>query len=240
MIREYHRPTSLDEAVALAARPNTVVLGGGTVVNAEPGEAEAVVDLQGLELGTLTPGGDELTVGSMVTVQELADHPQTPAILRSLAERELPSALRGAATIGGTIAVAEPSSEFLTALLAHGASLDVVSSTGTGASDMPGFWGRSESAIITAVRVPTSGRTATDRTARTPRDQPIVCAAAHRTERGDVRLALGGVADRPVAVEPGAVAGLEPPADFRGSSDYRRHLASVLAGRVLAGVDGVR
>jgi probable selenate reductase FAD-binding subunit len=93
---------------------------------------------------------------------------------------------------------------------------------------------------------------------RTPRDTPIVCAVA-RMElaqgiAGNVRLALGGVGVTPVraatveqvlerkewteariaeAAEK-AAHGLTPPDDFRGSAEYRRAMARVLARRVLA------
>lgn len=92
---------------------------------------------------------------------------------------------------------------------------------------------------------------------RTPRDRPIVCAVA-RFElasgiASNVRVALGGVARVPVranateqllerksfsdervgaAVEM-AADGLAPEDDFRGSAEYRREVAQVLARRAL-------
>jgi carbon-monoxide dehydrogenase medium subunit len=93
---------------------------------------------------------------------------------------------------------------------------------------------------------------------RTPRDRPIVCAVA-RMElaagvAGNVRLALGGVAPLPVrangaeqllerkeltaarieAAAEKAAAGLSPAGDFRGSVEYRREMANVLARRALS------
>ena len=92
---------------------------------------------------------------------------------------------------------------------------------------------------------------------RTPRDRPIVCAAAYLRLEGkvcqEVRLALGGVGDRPlraslaerhlVGKEPSAerleeaatlaAKPLDPPGDFRGSGEYRRAMAEVLARRAL-------
>ncbi len=92
-------------------------------------------------------------------------------------------------------------------------------------------------AIITAVTVPSGGEAAADRVSRTPMDRPIVAAVAHRS--GDtVRLAMTGVSAGPTVVDPDNVADLDPPADFRGTADYRRNLAEVLAQRVLADVTG--
>jgi CO/xanthine dehydrogenase FAD-binding subunit len=49
------------------------------------------------------------------------------------------------------------------------------------------------------------------------------------TPEGTRRLALAGVARRPLLVE--RVEDLDPPSDFRGSSEYRKELARVLAAR---------
>jgi CO/xanthine dehydrogenase FAD-binding subunit len=55
---------------------------------------------------------------------------------------------------------------------------------------------------------------------------------ARSTDSGAL-LALCGVGPTPQLVDPGDIDRLEPPSDFRGSSEYRRHLAQVLAARVL-------
>ena len=50
-IRAYHRPATLDDALALLAQPDVVPLGGGTVLNGLPASTPAeVVDLQALGL----------------------------------------------------------------------------------------------------------------------------------------------------------------------------------------------
>ena len=62
---DYHRPRTLDEALALAAGADAVILGGGTTVNARPGRPPSVVvdlqalDLDGIEMdgGSTSPGG---------------------------------------------------------------------------------------------------------------------------------------------------------------------------------------
>jgi hypothetical protein len=61
-------------------------------------------------------------------------------------------------------------------------------------------------------------------------------AVAHRDAGGAIRTAVSGVALYPVLVDPGRIAELDPPADFRGSSSYRVRLAEVLTSRALATV----
>ncbi len=87
--------------------------------------------------------------------------------------------------------------------------------------------------------------------------RPIVAAAVRLTRRGDVcdvaRIALAGVAGRPVRaygaeaylagkrlddrlagdVAVRVSADLQPPADFRGTAEYRREMAAVLTRRAL-------
>ena len=100
----YHRPSSVDEALDLLARPGTAVLAGGTVLNADRGgEPVVAVDVQRLGLGGVTSSGDgRIRVGATTTLQQFADDPSVPEGLRGLARHELPSALRTLATVGGT------------------------------------------------------------------------------------------------------------------------------------------
>ncbi len=88
--------------------------------------------------------------------------------------------------------------------------------------------------LISSVTVDPRGVTATARTGRTRADRAIVSAAARRTPAGRVRLALSGVAATPVLVDD--LEDLDPPGDFRGSAEYRRALARVLAARAVGGL----
>ncbi len=72
------------------------------------------------------------------------------------------------------------------------------------------------------------------RIARTPSDRPIVAAVAVVGD-GEERIALCGVADRPVLFTGQS---LTPPSDFKGSADYRRAMAAVVVRRALAEARG--
>lgn len=242
MITEYYRPHTLDEALALAADPNAVILAGGTTVNADPGvSGSVVVDLQALDLSGINADGEVVRIGATTRLQDIVESGEVPALLADLARREAPTTIRNVATIGGTIGAADSEGQFLTGLLAYGATVTVVGGASTVERsidellDDPSLL---DCSIITSVSVPTSGFAAADRTARTPMDQPIVMAVAYRGNDGGVRLALSGVASVPIIVLPDELTALDPPPDFRGSSEYRRQLASVLADRVLAAVGG--
>ena len=245
-VAAYHRPQALDQAIELLADPGRAALAGGTILNAdrEPPAVE-VVDLQALGLDAIETAPDDadgrLTIGAMVTLDRLADDPQVPAWLRDLARAELPSNLRTLATVGGTLAAGGGESVLLAGLLAAGATVDLA-----GADDGDGAArpladlladGLAAGALITAVTVDASGSARVAATTRTPADVPIVAAVAHRAGDGSTTLVLTGVAPTPVPVDPDdPSAGLDPPADFRGSAEYRHHLVQILASRALEAV----
>jgi probable selenate reductase FAD-binding subunit len=242
VITSYYRPRTLDEALALAARPDAVVLGGGTVVNAHPGRPPVVaVDLQALDLDGIRAGPGQLRLGATTRLQQIVDSDLLPEVLRELARLEAPNTIRNAATVGGTIGAADPESPLLTGLLAFDARVGVArvgSSTEHPLDAILADHRLLQGSIITGVTVPLGARAAAHETARTPMDSPIVMVVACRAADGTVRAAVSGIASRPVLVDPQRLGELAPPADFRGSSAYRAHLATVLAARALASLAG--
>lgn len=236
MITSYHRPRTLDEALTLLARPDSVVLGGGTSLVADrAGTPVSAVDLQALPIDVIAEDGGTVRIGAMVRLQDLVDSDVIPPVLADLARREAPRSIRNAATVGGTVALGDPESEFVAGLLAQGARVVVARPDGSDTlpvADVLGDPAVLDGGLITEVVLPVGGRTAAERTGRTPSDRPIVAAVAHRGPDGTT-VALAGVADHPIVVDPADLASLEPPSDFRGSGAYRRHLAVVLVARVL-------
>ncbi len=242
VITGYYRPLTLDEALELAARADAVVLGGGTVVNAHPGRPRVVaVDLQALDLDGIAAEAGRLRLGATTRLQDVADSGLVPDVLRELARAEAPNTIRNAATVGGTIGAADPGSPLLTGLLACAATVAVARAGARAEHPLEAILDDRrllDGSIITAVTVPVGGRAVAQGTARTPADSPIVMAVACRDADGAVRVAVSGVASRPVLVDPQRLAELDPPADFRGSASYRSHLAGVLVARALASLGG--
>ena len=241
-ITSYHRPASIDEALTLLDRADvtTTVVAGGTALNTvELPDGTEVVDIQNIVDSAVARAGDTVTFGAMVRLADLAANPNTPPLLAELAHREGPNTLRNASTIGGTVAEGDWESELLAGLLVHEAKVAI-----TGREDLVDLpvlfadWSLLDRAIITSVSVTVGGETASARTGRTPADTSIV-AAAGRIVPGGLRVALTGVAATPILVDPDELSSLDPPADFRGSSEYRRELAEVLKNRVIAELGGV-
>ncbi len=234
----YHRPNSLGEAVELLAQSGRSILAGGTAIVPEARSRRAdgveLIDLQALQLDGISETEGRLTLGAMVRLGDLATDDRAGELINDLARRELPSAMRNQATVGGTVASASPDSVLIAGLLVHDAQVEFhdgrTSSLSRVLSD------GTNGAIIVAVSIDPTGSGSIVATGRTPADLPIVAAVARSTDGGP-RLAITGASATVVEVDPSEpTAGLEPPSDFRGSSGYRLELADTLSQRVLKAV----
>jgi aerobic carbon-monoxide dehydrogenase medium subunit len=238
----YHRPHSIDDALALLHRPGATVLAGGTTVNADQSVAVIeAVDIQALGLGGITRDErDWLRLGATATLQDITDSTLVPPLLAELARRELPSTLRTLATVGGTVADADAESAFLAGLLAFGAAVTAMGTDGVAdytLTDVLSDRALVAQRIIVHVTIDTDGQTAFEHTERTPMDTAIVAVVGRRSvDDNRVTIAASGVSSTPVLIEGDTVA-FTPPADFRGTAEYRTHLANTLLARVRAALE---
>lgn len=239
-IKTYHRPQDMDEAIGLLTQPGvtTAVLAGGTELNVDKAEAvDAVVDLQALGLEGIEQKGDRLIIRAMTRLQALVESGNTPDLIRETAHREGPNTFRNQGTIGGVIANADSESELLAAMLVSEAEVSVQTQSGVRTLALSAVLadvdGSLADGILTAVSLAIAGQTTSGRVARTPADKPIVAAVGRKKEDGQLLLALCGLADTPILVNPDQIASLDPSADFRGSSEYRKQMATVLSERVV-------
>ena len=126
------------------------------------------------------------------------------------------------------VASAEYDSEFYAALLSLAAGVVLHNGKQEHTVQLEDL--QSVAGLITAVLIPAASvRGGMARVARTPADRPIVAAAVARTDGGE-RVALCGVASRPVL----SGAALNPPDDYKGSAAYRRAMAELVADRARA------
>lgn len=243
LISNYHRPTQLDEALALLQRDDiaaSVIAGGTVLVATALSAATEVVDIQAVVGAGIERHGDRVVYEAMARLQDVVDHDATPPLLAELARREGPNTLRNASTIGGTVAEANSESELLAGLLVHEAVVTIARPEGASEHSLEEVLadlGSLRGGIITEVSAAIGGETASARTGRTPADTSIVAAAGRIVPDG-VMIALTGVAATPVLVDPDNLADLTPPADFRGGSQYRADLAATLTARVVAQLGG--
>jgi CO/xanthine dehydrogenase FAD-binding subunit len=239
-VLNYHRPESIDAALALLQRAQpTVLLGGGShIVPSLTGEATDVVDLQALGLRGICEDGARLALGAMATFADLAACNQLPSGVRELARREAPSTLRTLATVGGLVASGDPDSELLAAFLVLQGTVTLVSASGRRTEPLAEFLaaGVGMGEIIVHVNVDPTVNVVSERTVRTGMDRAIVAVVGARGADGAIRLAATGMASTPVAFANPAL--LNAPSDFRGTQNYRSQLAAVLTERVRAALAG--
>jgi putative selenate reductase FAD-binding subunit len=246
MITAYHRPQTLDEALALLTQPNTLPLGGGTLLSQPTVDPVEVVDLQSLALDSLHKKGNDLQLGATVTLQQLLESKYCPETLKVAIKLETPINIRNSATVAGTLVASDGRSPFTTALLSLDAKLAL--NRGPKTKDGPSssviglgeFLPLKPRGLITSITIPLNTKFAFEFVSRTPADKPIICAALTQWSSGRTRLALGGYGKSPILAMDGTEAeGLDPAArnayheanDEWASAEYRMDVAAVLAKR---------
>jgi CO/xanthine dehydrogenase FAD-binding subunit len=249
MIIEYQRPKTIPEALSLLAReqPGSYALGGGTFLNRGMEEQYAVVDLQDLGLGSLKMAGNHVEVGATCTLQEIVDYQGLTEDIYTAIKHETTYNLRQMRTIAGSLVTANGRSPLVTVMLALDTTLEVQELDSAPEQVKLGDWLPMRAKIkpgklITKITFPINLKIAYEYVARSPADQPIVCAATAQWNSGRTRLALGGWGEAPLLAMDGPEAGgIESAAsnaysqagDEWASAEYRQEIAGVLAVRGL-------
>jgi CO/xanthine dehydrogenase FAD-binding subunit len=247
----------MDEALALLNQPNTLPLGGGTLLSkptpfdAAQGGADsvAVVDLQALGLDSLRVNGNELQIGATCTLQSLFESKDCPAALKTALKLEAPLNLRNSATVAGTLVASDGRSPFVTSLLAMDAKVTVISNQpalskveGSSVISVGEYLLSRPKGLITQIAIPLNTKFAFEYVSKTPSDKPLVCTAVSQWNSGRARLALGGYGRTPLLAMDGTEAdGIESAArnayheaqDEWASAEYRMDVAATLAKRCL-------
>ena len=271
----YHRAHSVAETVALLGElgDEAKILAGGLslvpMMNFRLARPAALVDVSRIEgLSYLRAGGgDGLRIGALTT-HRAVEISRDPAVLRDFGV--LPRSarwighypIRSRGTFGGSIAHADPASEWC--LLAVLLDAQVVLARPAGARTVPAaefFEGYYSTAagpdeMITEVWFPEPAPTAVlTEFAQRQGDFAVVAAAVSLDVAGGIcrqgRVVLGGVGPLPVEVDAAPLAGqpatdqtwramgehaarqIDPPADTHGDAAFRRMLTVTLVSRAL-------
>ena len=272
----YHRAHSVGEAVALLAElgDEAKILAGGLslvpMMNFRLARPSALIDVTKIAgLSYLRADGDGLRIGALTT-HRMVETSRDPAVTGDFGV--LPRSarwighypIRSRGTFGGSIAHADPASEWCLLAVLLGARVVLTGPGGrrrdvSAAEFFQGYYttAASPDEMITELWFPRPEPHAV-LTEFAPRqgDFAVVAAAVALDVRGGVcrsgRVVLGGVGPQPVQVEAGVLAGqpavaatwqaagehaatqIEPPDDTHGSSAYRRRLTATLVARALA------
>ncbi|HET8893815.1 MAG TPA: xanthine dehydrogenase family protein subunit M [Gaiellaceae bacterium] len=250
---EYAKPSSVAEAVALLEGNEgaRALAGGQTLINvmkARAASPDMLVDLNGIAAlkGIELAADGTLTIGPMTTYSEILASAEAKArpILAQVCAQIADVQVRNRGTIGGNICANDPTNHLPPLVAAIGAQMTIAG--GGGERVVPAdefFLGVYMTAVgpgelLTAITIP-AGKG--DGFAAVTLGVDGTCIAnAAASVNGSLRIALGCVDATPVLIRPDSVdsvreavraAGLNPPSDVHASSEYRAHLAEVLAER---------
>jgi carbon-monoxide dehydrogenase medium subunit len=271
----YHRAHSVAETVALLAElgDEAKILAGGLslvpMMNFRLARPTALVDVTRIDgLSYLRAGEDGLRIGALTThraVETCTD----PAVLRGFGV--LPRAarwighypIRARGTFGGSIAHADPASEWCLLAVLLEARIIVTGPAGdrelTADDFFQGYYttAAQPDEMVTGLRFPEPAPRAVLTEFAVRQGDFAIVAAAVAVDIADGicragRVVLGGVGPRPVQVDAGPLTGqsatkatwqamgehaagqIDPPDDVHGSSEYRRKLTATLVERALA------
>ncbi len=261
-ILEYHRPATVDAALALLGRPSprTRPLAGGAHFRRGIKWPEALVDLSGLGLDAVKRSDAGWEIGATVTLEALASNEALPSALRDAARRQAPRNFRQRGTVGGMIATRDTGALFA-CLLALQARMKLEPGHRLVSLASYAQTRLINGDLITAVLLPATRRVAFAEISRTPADLPILCVAVaaevspdEGTPRNFIVAATG--ADQPLVTLAGAAQLLDgaPHADLaaisavllhadwhddgRGTAEYRNAMLPLLVRRAAAELTG--
>lgn len=247
---EYHRPKTLDEALALLTQG--VPLAGGTRLTARLRGIVGLIDLQDLGLDRIEATDAAMVFGGTAILQGLVENAsQFPEDLAKAARLEAGWNIRNMATVAGTIVTGDGRSPLLTVLLALNTELQFA--PGDERVPLDKVLGRGDDRtrgkLITAIHAAIPDRLRYAQVARSPADRPIVgVAVGVGPERAAVRIALGGYGahpqlmswdETPDAQEAAdqARAMLADAGDQWASAEYRAAAGATLITRLLKELD---
>jgi carbon-monoxide dehydrogenase medium subunit len=253
---EYVKPSSVEEALAFLRENDgaRALAGGQTLINvmkARAASPDALVDLGALEelRGIELAGDGTLTIGPMATYSEIVASAEAKArpILAEVCATIADLQVRNRGTIGGNVCANDPTNHLPPLMVSTGARMTIAGADGERVVPAEEFFlgvyltavGPGE--LLTKITIP-AGKADGFAAVTLGADGTCIANAAASLDGGTLRVALGCVDAIPVLLQPessdddavrAAVqgAGIDPPSDVHASSEYRTHLAGVLAVR---------
>ena len=257
-IQNYVRAESLEQAYELNQKKSARILGGMLWLKMAKNTVGTAVDLSGLGLDTIEETGEGFSIGAMVTLRQLEQHPGLNACTGGAFAKALAPVVgvqfRNMATVGGSVWSRFGFSDVLTLLLALDTTVELYKG---GLVPLETFAAMPyDRDLLMRVHIrKTPGRVAYEAMRIQRTDLPVLTCAV--SDMGGVRAVIGARPGKPVVLrdEKGLLAGgiseesaaafaadvaarVPMGANSRGSAAYRTHLAEVLTRRCVLGLGG--
>ncbi|MEM1383658.1 MAG: FAD binding domain-containing protein [Pseudomonadota bacterium] len=263
---EYHRPSAMGEALSLLHElgDEARVLAGGhsliPMMKLRMAAVDHLVDLQDIaELAAVEIGARKVSIGAMVTQDQLITHKKLAAALPIMREAALQIAdpqVRYMGTIGGNLANGDPGNDMPGLMQCLDATFTVEGRDGARNIKARAFYHgafdteRADSEILTRITIPllpAGAGYAYEKQKRKIGDY-ATAAAAVTLSAGAASIAMTNLGDGPVwAEEAGAalaagrvddavdaaLAVIDPGADMRGPVAFKRSVAGVILRRAI-------
>jgi carbon-monoxide dehydrogenase medium subunit len=257
----YHRPSSVDEAVALFGKgsESKYLAGGHTLIPVMKQRLAApsdVIDLGKIkELIGTEVSGDTLTVKAATTyfdILQSADVKKSIPAITYLTSVLGDPAVRYRGTIGGSIANNDPAADFPAALMALGATVKTNKRAIAADDFFKGLFTTAleDGEIITQIAFPIPAKAGYAKMRHPASRFALTGVFVAKTKSGDVRVAATGASQNGVMRVPSIEAALkanwsagaldnltisadEMLSDIHGSSTYRANLVKVMAQRAV-------
>lgn len=270
---DYQKARTVDEAIAALSDGNSKILAGGhsllPAMKLRLSQPSKLVDINGISaLKGIKEEDGEIVIGAASTHAEIAANSIIKSKLPFFSEGALligDAQVRNHGTIGGSLAHADPASDWPALVLAADGIIEVQGKSGkrriNGIEFFTGLYSTAleENEIIIAVRVPAppEGTKATYKKLAHPASRfAIVGCAAVRFADGKTNIAFTGVSDHAfrarnsetaisgkainedviVTAANAAVQGVIFLSDHHASAEYRQHLAKVYLKKALKAV----